>query len=128
MTVIPLCINGTELLPNEFRDNLRLQYNFAPLDMPQHCDGCGAKMTVEHTLQGKVGRLVHARHHDVADEFQDMCGQALPFSKVERARVYSGVSQQNRSERGDANAAYGSQPQPQSQRQNNNIHCCKLHH
>ena len=112
LTVIPLRVNGTDLSANEFRDNIRLRYNFAPLDMPQHCDGCGAKMTVEHALQCKVGGLVHARHDDVADEFRDMCGQALSYSKVEREpRIYSGVSQRNRAERGDASAADGSDQQ-----------------
>ena len=120
LTVIPLRVNGTDLSANEFRDNIRLRYNFAPLDMPQHCDGCGAKMTVEHALQCKVGGLVHARHDDVADEFRDMCGQALSFSKVEREpRIYSGVSQRNRVERGDASAGDGSNTQNNNTAANN---------
>ena len=109
LTVIPLRINGTDLSTNEFRDNLRLRYNYAPLDMPQQCDGCGAKMTVEHALQCKVGGLVHARHDDVADEFRDMCGTALGFSRVEREpKIFSGVSQRTRTEGGTADASAGS--------------------
>ena len=44
---------GNFLLKNEFRDNLRLRENLKPLDMPQHCDGCGERMTIDHALACK---------------------------------------------------------------------------
>lgn len=51
-------LNGTILSSKEWRDNVCLQYNHVPQDMPQHCDGCGERMMVEHALACKTGRLV----------------------------------------------------------------------
>jgi hypothetical protein len=79
LTCFPSRFHGTELSCEEFRDNLRLRYNLNPLSMPSVCDGCGAKMSVEHALSCKVGGLVHIRHDDVADEFGYLC--ELAFSK-----------------------------------------------
>jgi hypothetical protein len=60
--------------------------------MPAACDGCGAKMTVEHALLCKVGGLVHIRHDDVADEWRYLCGVALFPSQVEREpRIFTCV-------------------------------------
>ena len=93
LSVHPSRLNGNDLSTEEMRDNLRLRYNLAPLDMPQRCDSCGMKMTVEHALKCKVGGLVHARHDDVADEFRHLCGCALSFGKVEREpRIYSSAT------------------------------------
>ena len=91
--------NGTVLSADEFRNNARLRYNLAPLDMPQHCDGCGSKMTVEHALSCRVGGLVHIRHDDVADEFRSLCCQAFSPGRVQREpRIHSGVSRRVRVE------------------------------
>ncbi|KAL7503120.1 hypothetical protein ACHAXN_000965, partial [Cyclotella atomus] len=79
LTCFPSRLHGTELSGEEFRDNIRLRYNLAPLSMPSKCDGCGEKMTVEHALSCKVGGLVHIRHDDVAEEFGHLC--ELAFSK-----------------------------------------------
>ena len=84
LTVVPSRLNGTDLSANEFRDNIRLRYNFKPLDMPSRCDGCGAKLTVEHAMSCKVGGLVHCRHDTTGDEFRHLAGCALGFNKVER--------------------------------------------
>ncbi len=77
LSVFPNRLNGTGLLADEWRDNVRLRYNHSPLDMPAACDGCGAKMLVELALSCKVGGLVHIRHDDVADEWRHLCGTAL---------------------------------------------------
>jgi hypothetical protein len=83
-SVVPSEINSTCLSANEWRDNARLRYNLAPLDMPDRCDGCGAKMTVEHALSCKVGGLVHIRHDDVGDEWRHLNGLATSFGRVTR--------------------------------------------
>ena len=83
LTAVPNRLNGTILSAEEFRDNLRLRYNLKPLEMPDLCDGCGAKMTVEHALQCKVGGLVHCRHNDVTREFGSLCKQAFTPGAVE---------------------------------------------
>ncbi|KAL3812075.1 hypothetical protein ACHAXA_002879 [Cyclostephanos tholiformis] len=54
LSVFPNWLNGTDLLADEWRDNVRLRYNHSPLDMPAACDSCGAKMTVEHALSCKM--------------------------------------------------------------------------
>ncbi|KAL3795565.1 hypothetical protein ACHAWO_009861 [Cyclotella atomus] len=82
LTCLPSWVNGTELSKDEFQDNIRLRYNLKPLCIPERCDGCGAKMTVEHALSCKVGGLVHVRHDDVADEFGHLCGLAFKPSRV----------------------------------------------
>ena len=66
-------LNGTGHLVDEWRDNICLWYNHSPLDMPTACNGCGAKMTVEHALLCKTGGLVHIRHDDVADRWRHLC-------------------------------------------------------
>ncbi len=99
LLVIPDRLNGNSLSVEEFRDNLRLRYNFLLLDMSQLCDGCGAPMTVEHALCCKVGGLVHTRDEDVADEWRHLCGCALSFGRVEcEPQIYSSVSRQQRLE------------------------------
>ena len=107
LLAIPHYLNGTILSANEWRDNLRLLYNLEPLDMPQHCDGCGARMTVEHALSCKKGGLVHIRHDDVANEWRWLCRCAFSHSRVEREPyIYSSVG---RRERENANATTGTQ-------------------
>ena len=59
LQTIPNRLNGNRLSAEEFRDNLRLQENLKPLDMPSKCDGCGAPLTVDHAMTCKCGGLVH---------------------------------------------------------------------
>ncbi len=59
LSVFPNWLNGTGLLADKWRDNVRLRYNHSSLDMPAACDGCGAKMLVKHALLCKVGGLVY---------------------------------------------------------------------
>jgi len=90
LSVFPSRVYGTGLSANEWRDNARLRYNFAPSDIPQHCDGCGARMTVEHALSCKKGGLVSIRHDDVADEWRDLCSKATTPGHVTREpHIYS---------------------------------------
>ncbi len=93
LSVFPNQLNGTGLLVDKWRDNVRLRYNHTPLDMPAACDGCGAKMSVEHALLCKVGGLIHIRHDDMADEWRHLCGTALSPSRIEREpQIFSCVS------------------------------------
>jgi len=84
LSALPHRLNGTILSAEEWRDNVRLLYNLEPLDMPQRCDGCMAKMDVEHALSCKKGGLVHARHDDVASEWRWLNRCAFSPGKVER--------------------------------------------
>jgi hypothetical protein len=94
LSVFPNQLNGTGLLADEWRDNFCLQYNHSALDMPAACDGCRAKMSVEHALSCKVGGLVHIRHDDVVDEWRHLCGTAISPSRVEREpHIFTCISQ-----------------------------------
>ncbi len=80
LSVFPNWLNGTGLLVDKWRDNIRLRYNHTPLDMHAAWDGCGAKMLVKYALSCKVGGLIHIQHDDVADEWRYLYGTALSAS------------------------------------------------
>ena len=82
LSVYPIRLNGTGLLVDKCRFNICLQYNHSLLDMLATCNGCEAKMTVEHALSCKPGGIVHIRHDDVADEWRHLCCTALSPSQV----------------------------------------------
>ena len=48
MTVQPSTVNGTDLGAQEWRDALFLRYDLEPRDLPTHCDGCQAKLSISH--------------------------------------------------------------------------------
>ncbi len=48
ITAIPNCLNDTILSTDEWSNKICLLVHLEPLDMPQHYDGCGAKLTVDH--------------------------------------------------------------------------------
>ena len=92
LSVFPNRLNGNGLSANKWRDNVRLRYNHSPLDMPAACDGCGAKMTVEHALSCKMGGLVFIWHNYEADEWRHFWGTALSPCQVEHeSRIFSCV-------------------------------------
>ena len=65
--MVPNRFNGNTLSAEGFQDNLRLRYNFTPLDIPKNCNGYGTKMTVEHAMPCKCSGLTHARYDDAGD-------------------------------------------------------------
>ena len=72
LSCVPSDVNGTELSAEEFRTNLHLRCARTPGDLPKKCDGCGAKFTIQHSLQCKAGGLVIIRHDEVANELMDL--------------------------------------------------------
>ena len=84
LTVVPTEKNGTVLLPTEWRDSVKLRYNFSPQGMQTHCDGCNSAMTVEHALSCKKGGLVHARHDELRNALHNMCCEATSSSRCSR--------------------------------------------
>ena len=113
LSLIPTRLNGNNLLAEEFRDNLRLCYNYTPLDIQQCCDGCGAKISVGHILAYKVGRMVHMQHDNVANKLGHLCGTALSYGKVEhKPQIYACVSRRTRVD--SDTPLNGTQPTPQS--------------
>ncbi len=94
LSVFPNWLNGTSLPADKWRDTVHLWYNHSLLDTPLACNGCGAKMTVEHALACKTGGLVHIWHDDVADEWRHLCGTALSPGWVKfEPRTFFCVSQ-----------------------------------
>ena len=77
ITVVPYLLNGATLSAEDFRDNLRIRYRIMPLYLHQTCNGCGEKLTVEHTLHCKRGGLVTVCHNDVSAEWGTLCAAAL---------------------------------------------------
>ena len=43
-------LNITELYQEEFRENLCVRYGLMPQDIPETCDGCGKRFSVEQAL------------------------------------------------------------------------------
>ena len=66
---MPSAVSGTEPGRDEFRDAIRLRYGKTPANLPEKCDGCGAKFTLEHALSCKVGGLVIQRHDEINQEW-----------------------------------------------------------
>ena len=82
LSVVPHCLNGTELSREEFRDNLRLRYGLMPQDIPATCDGCGKKFSIQHALSCPKEGLVLAQHDDSAKEWGALGGRTLVPSAI----------------------------------------------
>lgn len=82
LSVLPSTVNGTELSPQEFRDNLLLRYARSPGDLPERCDGCDKLFTVQHALDCKSGGLIIQRHNEIQAELVEWCSKALTPSAV----------------------------------------------
>jgi hypothetical protein len=82
LSVIPNCFDGTELLREEFQDNLAIHYGLHPRGLPKRCDGCREPFTVEHGLSCKKGGFVGQQHDDVCEEFAHLCSMALMPSRI----------------------------------------------
>jgi hypothetical protein len=77
LTTMPNCLNGTELSADELQDSLRLRPGFAPLGLPDRCNGCGHRFLLGHPMTCKKGDLVLLCHNNVAAEWHHLCAQAL---------------------------------------------------
>ena len=53
-----------------------------PNNLPDICDGCGAKFSLEHAQSCKFGGLVHLRHDEVGQELMYLSAMALRDSAV----------------------------------------------
>ena len=82
LTCVPTHLNGTVLSREEFTDNVRYRNGFEPTNLPEFCDGCGARFTTEHGLNCKKGGLVNERHDDVADEWAYLGSLAFAPSAI----------------------------------------------
>ena len=53
LLTIPDRFSGTELTKDEWLENVAIRYGRRPADLPDHCDGCGSGLTLEHGLSCK---------------------------------------------------------------------------
>ena len=58
LNVIPAAKHHFDLSAQEFRDVLAIRYKKPLLDVPSHCDECGAPFDLSHALSGRKGGLV----------------------------------------------------------------------
>ena len=76
LNVIPVAKHHFDLSAQEFRDALAIRYKKPLLDVPSHCDGCGAPFDLSHALSCTKGGLVTQRHNEVRDAFGDLASIA----------------------------------------------------
>ena len=82
LSCMPSQVSGTELGSLEFRDAIRLRYGLSPLNLPDKCDGCGAKHSLDHALTCKVGGLIIQRHDEINKELAHLASLALKQSAI----------------------------------------------
>ena len=66
LTVIPLKDLGYDLNKGEFRDALKLRYNWEFSDIPNRCV-CGDIFDVDHAMTCRNGGFVIQRHNEIRD-------------------------------------------------------------
>ena len=49
----------------------------SPIDLPTHCDGCQAKLSISLALDCKKGVLITAHHNELRDGVADLAGKAF---------------------------------------------------
>ena len=70
------------LSATEFLDGIALRYALPLQRIPETCDGCGARMDLQHALGCMKGGLVTRRHNEVRDEIADLAQMAYGPSAV----------------------------------------------
>ena len=105
LTVLPLQDLGFNLNKREFRDAVKLRYDWPVEDFPSTC-ACGEAFTVDHSMICKLGGFITQRHNELRDleaEFlsmvcsdveiepvlKDICGEHLNrwSNKAQDARL-----------------------------------------
>ena len=82
LTVFPLQDLGFNPNKREFRDAVRLRYDWPVEDIPSTC-ACGEAFTVDHSMICKLGGFITQRHNELRDleaEFLSMvCNDVYLF-------------------------------------------------
>ena len=63
-------------------DAIRMRYELLPLNLPEFCDGCGKKFTLDHAMNCKFGGVVHRRHDALKYELMNIAAMATRESAV----------------------------------------------
>ena len=64
-----------------------------PPDLPEHCNGCGTKFYICHTLDCKKGGLVTVHHNELRDGFVDLASKYFnPKHILDDPKIYTGCA------------------------------------
>ena len=74
LSTLPIEEHGFALHKGAFRDALCLQYGWCPPHLPSQCV-CGAKFTVEHSLNCPRGGFPSIRHNEIRDVTADLLSE-----------------------------------------------------
>ena len=66
LTVLPIKENGFNLSKRDFRDAIKLRYNWPIEDIPSKC-ACGDMFTIDHAMVCRKGGFIIQRHNEVRD-------------------------------------------------------------
>ena len=77
MIVMTSFMDDTELLEQEFSDNICWRLGLEPKTLPTNCDRCGAPFKADHTCCCKIVGLVTLCHNVLSDQWKDLCVKAL---------------------------------------------------
>merc|ERR1711884_971972 len=90
LSTIPSAVNGNSLGNQELQDAARMRYGMVPINLPEKCDGCGAKFTLEHANSCKHGGLIIGRHDEIQRELSTIAAVAVRFDACIGARIDKG--------------------------------------
>ena len=82
LSALPLQTLGYTLNKQEFKDAIYLRYGWNIPNTPFHC-GCGAKNSVDHTLNCKLGGYITMRHNNLRDFEASLLTEVCKDVKVE---------------------------------------------
>ncbi|EDO37922.1 predicted protein [Nematostella vectensis] len=82
LTVLPLREMGYNLNKGEFRDAIKLRYDWPINDIPTTCM-CGDKFTVNHAMICKRGGFISQRHNELRDLEADLLDMVCNDVKIE---------------------------------------------
>ena len=82
LTVLPLQEQGFNLTKREFRDAVKLRYDWPFDDIPSVC-ACGENFTVDHAMICKRGGFVVQRHNELRDLEADLLSTVCSDVEVE---------------------------------------------
>ncbi|XP_068704061.1 uncharacterized protein [Montipora foliosa] len=82
LTVLPLQEQGFNLSKREFRDAVKLRYDWPFDDIPSIC-ACGENFTVDHAMICKRGGFVIQRHNELRDLEADLLSMVCSDVEVE---------------------------------------------
>ena len=99
LSVLPSTVNGTELGYHEWRDSLFLRYVIEPLDLQEHCGGCGGGFSICHSLHCKKECLITGSHNKLRDGVADLAIKAFILTHVrDNPKIYTSRAVRGRGE------------------------------